>query len=123
MSDSTQESRRQERQEMQPTNEQIMTEVKRMQEQDKHWSVDRRVPIALIWTLLAQTAAAVWWASGQSELNSAQERRIAALEAQRNSERLSERMHSLEAQVSDAKQLLLRIDERTQRLAERVRQP
>lgn len=104
---------------MLPTNEQIMTEVKRMQEQDKHWSLDRRVPIALIWTLLAQTAAAVWWAAGQSELNFAQERRIAALEQQRNTERLSERMHSLEAQVQDAKQLLLRIDERTQRLAER----
>lgn len=107
---------------MQPTNEQIMTEVKRMQEHDKHWSLDRRVPIALIWTLLAQTAAAVWWAAGQSELNASQERRIAALEAQRSSERLSERMHSLEAQMIDAKQLLLRIDDRTQSLAARLPQ-
>ena len=26
--------------------------------EDKHWSLDRRVPLALIWTVLAQTGLA-----------------------------------------------------------------
>lgn len=30
---------------------------------DQSWHLDRRVPIALIFSLVAQTAAAVWWAS------------------------------------------------------------
>lgn len=42
-------------------------------EDDKHWHLDKRVPIALIVTILFQSFAAVWWAS-------AVERRVSALE-------------------------------------------
>lgn len=28
-----------------------------------HWAVDKRIPIALIFTLLAQTVAIAWWAA------------------------------------------------------------
>ena len=34
---------------------------------EKHWSLDRRVPIAMIWTIIAQTAMAVWWVRGLQE--------------------------------------------------------
>lgn len=30
---------------------------------DKHWHLDKRVPIALIFALVFQTIGAVWWAS------------------------------------------------------------
>jgi len=29
-----------------------------------HWQVDRRIPLALILTIIAQTGGIVWWASG-----------------------------------------------------------
>lgn len=48
------------------------------------WHLDRRVPIALILAIAAQTFAAVWWARGtvaQIEDNS---RRVVALEASRD---------------------------------------
>lgn len=35
-------------------------------EQDRHWHLDRRVPLALIVTILLQTGGIVWWAAGIS---------------------------------------------------------
>lgn len=34
---------------------------------DRRWHLDRRVPIALIVTLLIQAAAALWWARGAED--------------------------------------------------------
>lgn len=31
---------------------------------DKHWHLDRRVPIAIIIALFLQACAAIWWAKG-----------------------------------------------------------
>lgn len=42
---------------------------------DKQWHLDRRVPLAMIFTIAMQTFAALWWASG---LNA----RVGYLEAQ-----------------------------------------
>ncbi len=33
---------------------------------DHHWHLDKRVPVALILTILAQTIGAVWWAASLS---------------------------------------------------------
>ncbi len=33
---------------------------------DRHWHLDKRVPVALIITILLQTVAAVWWAASLS---------------------------------------------------------
>jgi hypothetical protein len=33
-----------------------------MSEDDKRWHLDRKVPIAIILTLIAQTGSFVWWA-------------------------------------------------------------
>lgn len=43
-------------------------------EQDNHWTLDRRVPVALILTMALQIATAVWWASSMNS-------RMNALEA------------------------------------------
>jgi septal ring factor EnvC (AmiA/AmiB activator) len=34
---------------------------------DRQWHLDKRVPIALIFTIFMQSAAAVWWAAGINE--------------------------------------------------------
>ena len=86
---------------------------------DKHWSLDRRVPLALIWTVLAQTGVGIWWASRQEASVEHLTQRQAALEAQRATDRVGERLSTLESQMMDAKDVLRRIDERTQRLVER----
>ena len=86
---------------------------------DKHWSLDRRVPLALIWTILAQTGLAVWWARGQQASIEQQAHRISALETARTSDRVGERLSTLESQMGEAKDVLRRIDDRTQRLVER----
>ena len=86
---------------------------------DKHWSLDRRVPLALIWTILAQTGLAVWWARGQQASIEQQAHRISALEAARASDRVGERLSTLESQMGEAKDMLHHIDDRTQRLVER----
>jgi len=42
---------------------------------DRQWHLDKRVPIALIFAIMMQTAAAVWWAAGISERMNQIERR------------------------------------------------
>lgn len=81
--------------------------------QTDHWSLDKRIPIAMIWTIAIQTAVGVWWASEQAALNREQSRRLDTLEAARNADRVSERMATLEAQMTDVRAAVLRIDERT----------
>lgn len=56
----------------------------------EHWHLDRRVPIALIITILIQSGSALWWAAGvsakvdtlerQAMTNSNQVERIVRLE-------------------------------------------
>ena len=42
---------------------------------DNAWHLDKRVPIALIFTIMMQSGAAVWWAAGISERMGQIERR------------------------------------------------
>lgn len=44
------------------------------------WHLDKKVPIALIVTLLLQAAGAVWWVSTKDAEDRHRDRRIAALE-------------------------------------------
>lgn len=43
------------------------------------WHLDKRVPVALIVTIMMQTAAAIWWASALSQRMTAIEQDTAAL--------------------------------------------
>lgn len=103
---------------MTTTTEQAGRDANRESE-GRHWSLDRRVPIALIWTILAQTSLAIWWARGQQANVESALQRLTLLEAQRAGDRVGERLSTVESQMSDAKDLLRRIDDRTQRLVER----
>ena len=41
----------------------------------EHWHLDRRVPVAIIFTLCLQSAGAIWWASSINERMEQIERR------------------------------------------------
>lgn len=46
---------------------------------DDRWHIERGVPLAIILTLLLQTAGVVWWASSiTAQVNTLQEQRVAA---------------------------------------------
>ncbi len=43
--------------------------------QNSHWTVDRRVPVAIIGAIILQSLTAVWWAASlSSQVNSSQAR-------------------------------------------------
>ncbi len=67
---------------------------------DSQWHLDRRVPIALIFTLLMQTVAAVWWAATMSA-------RVDALDRQINA-------------LNDNPSRILRVEERQQAISSRL---
>lgn len=62
------------------------------QEPDKQWHLDKRVPVALIFALLVQTAGAFWWAASIQERVNTQANLIreAAQERQRLETRLEQ---------------------------------
>ena len=43
---------------------------------DRQWHLDKRVPVALLFGLMVQGGAGVWWASGANERLSQIERRL-----------------------------------------------
>lgn len=86
------------------------------------WHLDKRVPIALIVTLLAQTAGVVWWAAGLEYRVSEHQRRIVTLEnfdAQSSAEarRVSELLARLDERLNTQTELLREIRERLGREA------
>lgn len=76
---------------------------------DDHWSVDKKIPLALIVSMFIQTVCVVWWAS---DINS----RVDVLEKQQTSSagqaeiviRLDERLNNVQRDVTDIKSLLSR---------------
>lgn len=78
---------------------------------DKKWHLDRRVPIALILTLLFYGGVGVWWAAVQDQENKYQNQRLTVLEtrnvedARRQSE-TNERLAKLEARMDAAIEVL-----------------
>lgn len=71
------------------------------QRTNERWHVGKEVPLALILGMLVQTGAAVWWARGQVANDSDHERRISALEKEREVARVAERMAVMEQAISD----------------------
>lgn len=68
------------------------------------WHLDKRVPIALIVTLLAQSFAAVWWASAMHGRVSVLESRLDSMTDQRD------RIIRLEVNSEHQTQILQRIE-------------
>lgn len=81
---------------------------------DNHWHLDKRVPIALILAIFAQTGGAVWWAASQSAALEGLQARVIRLESQ-NDKRdaqmsaISERLARLEATADNQLRTLERI--------------
>lgn len=82
---------------------------------DKQWHIDRKVPLALVYLLVGQFIGAVMFFGNMMSQVSAQERRITAIESQK----VSERLVTLESQMADTKSLLQRMDGNVMRLVER----
>lgn len=80
--------------------------------QGAHWTVDKRVPLALILTIVTQTAGIVWWASAQSARLDNAEERLARIEAVKADTRLVR----LEETVANIKPTLDRIETKLDRL-------
>lgn len=82
---------------------------------DNHWHLDKKVPLALIFAMVIQFGIAMMfianvWAKGEEN-----SRRITIVEAQK----IGERIAGLEAQVQGQNSLLLRMDSTMQRMLER----
>ncbi len=69
----------------------------RASDPDRHWHLDRRVPVALIITIVMQTIGIVWWAANLSARVDALELRIR--EARDNQNRII-RLEANQAAVS-----------------------
>lgn len=75
------------------------------------WHLDRRVPLALIFALLVQTAGIVWWAATLQAENEGQETRISRLEQQNaQSTVLGERLARLEERLEGVRSDTARIE-------------
>ena len=82
---------------------------------NKNWHLDKRVPIALIATMLIQFAGIVIYVSTINSRTVENERRISVLESQK----IGERLAAVESQMVDAKALLLRVEQKIDRMADR----
>lgn len=88
-----------------------------MEKEDGNWHLDKKVPIALLMALVIQFGATMVSIGGVKSQGEENTRRISALESQRVSERLS----SLEAQVVATTLAVSKMDGKLDRLVERAK--
>lgn len=67
------------------------------------WHLDKKVPVAIIATLILQAGAFVWWAAGLDIRTNEQERRIVRIESWQDGAQLK---------LSEINEQLSRLDER-----------
>lgn len=74
---------------------------------DRHWHLDRRVPLALIMTLAVQTGGFIWWAASLSERVNVLER-AAVLYAPQNDRitRMEERLINIGTSINRIERLI-----------------
>lgn len=86
-------------------------------ETDKTWTIDRRIPLALIVTLLLEFGGFVWWFSSVESRLAAKEQRLARVEQrldedQRTISAIAERLARIEERTNAQLELLRRIEAR-----------
>lgn len=86
-----------------------------MYNSEQHLSLNRRIPIALLFTILLQMGAVVWWASMMQAQNHFRDMRLDALEIRRNAdsdrlEHILERLSRLEARSDTLLDIMQRVD-------------
>ncbi len=84
------------------------------------WQMDRRIPLALVLTVFLQSAAAVWWAAGQTERQQFQQVRLQQLEVQQlntaqEGQGTGQRLTRIEERVALMLESLRRIEKRLER--------
>lgn len=73
----------------------------------KHWTIDKRVPLALILTISIQTCGIVWWASGLTTRVEQLERQAQAMAPQDTRlTRVEVRLDNVVDGISEIKALL-----------------
>lgn len=83
--------------------------------QQQPFSLNRRIPIALLFTVLLQLGAVVWWASMMQAQDHFRDMRLNELEMRRNSdvdrsEHILERLSRLEARSEALLDIMQRLD-------------
>ena len=85
----------------------------------ERWHVGKEVPLALIFTMLVQTGYGVWWARGQVAQDADHDRRISALEKERDVARVAERLAVIEQSQVDIRRSQERLEAILQQLISR----
>ena len=81
---------------------------------DDRWKLDKHIPVAVIFTIVAQGLAGVWWVSGLQHSVQDHERRLVAQEAAK----VAERMAVVGVQLSDSRELQLEMNRKLDRLVD-----
>jgi hypothetical protein len=79
---------------------------------DNRWKLDKHIPVAVIFTIVVQGIAGVWWVSGLQHSVQDHERRLVAQEATK----IAERMAVVEVQMRDNRELQLEMNRKLDRL-------
>lgn len=75
----------------------------------EHWHLDRKVPIALILTILGQTGAALWWAAGvNAKVDQLEKQAMSAAPQTERIVRLETKMDAIFTSLSEIKQIMQR---------------
>lgn len=77
--------------------------------QDRHWHLDRKVPLALIVTIAIQTGAVIWWGSSLNERVNQLEARAVSAAPQ------AERITRIEGKIENVEQGIQRIERALER--------
>lgn len=83
---------------------------------DDRWKLDKHIPVAVIFTIIAQGAALVWWVSGLQHSVQDHEKRLVAQEAAK----ISERMAVVEVQMRDSRELQLDMDRKLDKIVDKI---
>lgn len=76
---------------------------------DKHWHLDKKVPLALILTIVIQTVGIVWWAATTSERVTTLERRVDATAPQGDRlTRVEVKIEAVQEGISEIKRMIRR---------------
>lgn len=77
----------------------------------ERWHVGKEIPLAMVLTIMLQSAAAIWWARGIDAKGEDHERRLTTLEREREGMRAAERLAVIEATVSEIRKSQDRVEQ------------
>lgn len=95
---------------------------RRAEDLANNWHLDKRIPLALIFTALAQIGTFIWWAAKTDEGVTALNNRVALLEASELSRSaIIERVIRVEEKISNINSTMQRVEKNIESLVEQRR--